>query len=66
MSEPDRPNLDDVMDTSESAPRDRQAHDGGYARPDGDAVQHGTGQERQMVDAADADPAGADLHSATD
>jgi hypothetical protein len=66
VSEPDRPNLDDVMDTSESAPRDRQEHAGGYARPNDDALQHRTEQERQMVDADDADPAGADLHSATD
>ncbi len=66
MSEPDRPNLDDVMDTSESAPRDRQEHAGGYARPNDDALQHRTEQERQMVDSDDADPAGADTHSATD
>ena len=66
MSEPDRPNLDDVMDTSESAPRDRQEHAGGYARPSDEALQHRTEQERQMVNSDDADPAGADLHSATD
>ena len=66
VSEPDRPNLDDVLDTSESAPRDRQEHAGGYARPSDDALQHRTEQERQMVDSDDADPAGADPHSATD
>src|SRR3712207_1801700 len=66
VSEPDRPNLDDVMDTSESAPRYRQEHAGGYARPNDDALQHRAEQERQMVDGDDADPAGADLHSATD
>ena len=65
MSELDRPNLDDVMDTSESAPRDRQQHAGGYTRSD-DELQHRTEHERQMVDADDADPAGADVHSATD
>ena len=66
MSEPDRPNLDDVMETTESAPRDRQEHAGGYARPNDDELQHRTEQERQMVDADDADPAGPDVHSATD
>ena len=66
MSEPDRPNLDDVMTPTESAPRDRQQHAGGYDRPNDDALQHRTEQERQMVDSDDADPAGAEQHSATD
>ena len=66
MSEPDRPDLDDVMEATESAPPHRQEHAGGYARPNDEALQHRTEQERQMVDADDADPAGADLHSATD
>jgi hypothetical protein len=66
VSEPDRPNLDDVMATTESAPRDRQEHAKGYARPNDDELQHRTEHERQMVDADDADPAGADTHSATD
>ena len=66
MSEPDRPTLDDVMATTESAPRDRQEHAGGYSRPHDDELQHRTEQERQMVDSDDADPAGADVHSATD
>ncbi len=57
MSEPDRPNLDDVMTPTESAPRDRQAHAGGYSRSD-DELQHRTEQERQLVD--------SDPHSATD
>ncbi len=65
MSEPDRPDLDDVMETTESAPRDRQQHAGGYTRSD-DELQHRTEQERQMVGSDDADPAGADEHSATD
>ena len=66
MSKPDRPTLDDVMTPTESAPRDRQEHAGGYDRPNDDELQHRTEQERQLVDADDADPAGADLHSATD
>ncbi len=62
----DQPNLDDVMETQESAPRDRQAHGKAYPRPNDDALQHRTEQERQMVGSDDADPAGADEHSATD
>lgn len=66
MSTPDEPTLDDVMDTQESAPRDRSQHAGGYDRPNDDALQHRTEQERQAVDADDADPAGDQIHSATD
>jgi hypothetical protein len=66
MSSPDEPTLDDVMDTQESAPRDRSQHAGGYDRPNDDALQHRTEQERQAVGADDADPAGDQIHSATD
>jgi hypothetical protein len=66
MSEPDRPDLDDVMDATESAPRDRAQHAGGYDRPNDEALQHRTEQERQAVDSDDADPAGAEPHAATD
>jgi hypothetical protein len=66
MSEPDRPTLDDVMDTEESAPRDRSQHAGGYDRPNDEELQHRTEQERQAVGSDDADPAGADPHPATD
>ena len=67
MSEPtDRPTLDDVMDTEESAPRDRHEHAGGYARPNDEALEHRTEQERQAVGSEDASPAGAEEHSATD
>ena len=66
MTTPDRPTLDDVMDTEESAPRDRSEHAKGYDRPDDDMLQHRTEQERQAVGSDDADPAGADPHSATD
>ena len=66
MTTPDRPRLDDVMETEESAPHDRSEHAKGYDRPDDDMLQHRTEQERQMVGSDDADPAGAEEHSATD
>jgi hypothetical protein len=66
MTTPDRPTLDDVMDTEESAPHDRSEHAKGYDRPDDDLLQHRTEQERQAVGSDDADPAGAEPHSATD
>jgi hypothetical protein len=67
MSDPhDRPTLDDVMETEESAPRDRTQHAKGYERPDDDVLQHRTEQERQAVGSDDADPAGAEEHAATD
>lgn len=67
MTEPsDRPTLDDVIEPEESAPRDRSEHAGGYARPNDEALQHRTEQERQAVGSDDADPAGAEEHSATD
>jgi hypothetical protein len=66
MTTPELPNLDDVMETEESAPRDRSQHAKGYARPDDDDLQHRTEQERQAVGSDDADPAGAEEHAATD
>jgi hypothetical protein len=66
MTTPDRPSLDDVMDTEESAPHDRSQHAKGYDRPDDDLLQHRTEQERQAVGSDDADPAGAEEHSATE
>ena len=66
MSTPDEPTLDDVIDPQESAPRDRSQHAGGYDRPNDDALQHRTEQERQAVDADDADPTGDSPHAATD
>ncbi len=66
MSTPDEPTLDDVTDTDESAPRDRSQHAGGYDRPNDDALQHRTEQERQAVGSDDADPAGAEFHAATE
>jgi hypothetical protein len=62
----DEPTLDDVMETEESAPHDRHQHAKGYDRPDDDALQHRTEQERQAVGSDDADPAGDEFHSATD
>ena len=62
----DRPSLDDVMDTEESAPRDRREHGKADPRPDDDVLEHRTEQERQAVGSDDADPAGAEEHSATD
>ncbi|WP_029430488.1 hypothetical protein [Blastococcus sp. URHD0036] len=66
MSTPDEPTLDDVIDPQESVPRDRSQHAGGYDRPNDDALQHRTEQERQAVGSDDADPAGDEPHSATD
>jgi hypothetical protein len=66
MTTPDRPTLDDVMDTEESAPHDRSQHAKGYDRPDDELLEHRTEQERQAVGSDDADPAGAEPHSATD
>ena len=54
------------METEESAPPDHHQHAKGYDRPDGDVLEHRTEQERQMVDSDDADPAGAEDHSATE
>ena len=65
MTEPDRPNLDDVMETQESAPRDRHEH-AKNPRPDDEELEHRTEQERQAVGSDDADEAGADFHAATD
>jgi hypothetical protein len=62
----DRPNLDDVIDPEESAPRDRQAHGKADPRPNDEALEHRTEQERQAVGSDDASPAGAEEHSATD
>ncbi|SEO94828.1 hypothetical protein [Trujillonella endophytica] len=66
MSTPDEPTLDDVIDPQESAPRDRSQHAGGYDRPDDDALQHRTEQERRAVGSDDAAPTGDQSHPATD
>ena len=61
----DRPTLDDVIEPQESAPRDRQEHAKDPHLSD-EALEHRTEQERQAVGSDDANPAGADVHSATD
>lgn len=67
MTGPDeRPTLDDVIDPQESAPRDRQAHGKADPRPNDEALQHRTEQEREAVGSDDAAPGGADVHAATD
>jgi hypothetical protein len=58
--------LDDVMEAEESAPRDHQQHGKADPRPNDEALQHRTEQERQAVGSDDADPAGAEFHAATD
>ena len=63
---PDRPTLDDVMDTEDPAPRDRQQHGKADPHPNADPLQPRTEQERQAVGSDDADPAGAEFHAATD
>lgn len=66
MTTPERPTLDDVMETEESAPADHSQHAKGYDRPNDEALEHRTEQERQMVGSDDANPAGAEDHSATE
>ncbi|WP_041776389.1 hypothetical protein [Blastococcus saxobsidens] len=61
----DRPTLDDVIEPQESAPRDRQEHAKDPHLSD-EALEHRTEHERQAVGSDDANPAGADQHSATD
>jgi hypothetical protein len=62
----DRPSLDDVMDTEESAPRDRHEHGKADPRPDDEVLEHRTEQERQAVGSDDAGPGGAEEHAAID
>ena len=61
----DEPTLDAVMDTEEHPTRDRTQH-AKDPHPDDEVLEHRTEQERQAVGSDDADPAGAELHSATD
>jgi hypothetical protein len=60
MSEPadrrDEPTIDDVMETTESAPRDRREHGKAPAHPDDDALAHRTEQERVEVGVDEYDP----------
>jgi hypothetical protein len=65
MTNPE-PNLDDVITPEESAPRDRQEHGKAAPRPNDEALQHRTEQERQAVASDDAAPGGAEEHAATE
>lgn len=57
MTDPhDQPNLDDVISPTESAPRDRQEHGKMPSRPNDDALQHRTEQERVELGLDDYDP----------
>jgi hypothetical protein len=56
----DRPDLDDVIEPTESAPHDRQEHGKASPRPNDDVLQHRTEQERQAVGSDDAAPGGTD------
>ena len=66
MTTPDRPTLDDVMESTESAPPDHSQHAKGYDRPNDEALEHRTEQERQAVGSDDAAPGGAEEHAATE
>jgi hypothetical protein len=61
----DGPSLDDVMDTEENPTRDRTQH-AKDPHPDDEVLEHRTEQERQAVGSDDANPAGAEEHSATE
>jgi hypothetical protein len=60
MSEPadrhDEPTLDDVLEPTESAPRDRHYHGKAPDHPNDDALQHRTEQERVELGLDDFDP----------
>lgn len=61
----DGPTLDDVIVPEESVTPDRTQH-AKDPHPSDEVLAHRTEQERQAVGSDDADPAGADEHSATD
>ena len=61
----DRPTLDDVMDTEEHPTRDRTQH-AKDPHPSVEVLEHRTELERQAVGSDDADPTGAEEHSATE
>jgi hypothetical protein len=56
MTEPDEPTLDDVIQPTESAPRDRQEHGKAPAKPNDDELAHRTEQERIAAGLEDYDP----------
>ena len=61
----DQPNLDDVIVPEENPTRDRTQH-AKDPHADDEVLEHRTELERQAVGSHDADPKGAELHSATD
>jgi hypothetical protein len=61
----DRPDLDDVLTPEENVTRDRTQH-AKDPHPSDEVLEHRTELERQAVGSDDADPAGAEQHSATD
>ncbi|PPK94684.1 hypothetical protein CLV92_107187 [Kineococcus xinjiangensis] len=52
---PDQPNLDDVMQPTESTPRDRQEHGKMPARPRDDQLEQLVEHEREMIHGEDPD-----------
>jgi hypothetical protein len=58
------PTLDDVIEATESAPRDRREHAKAPARLNDDELEHRTEQERVAVGIEDFDP--NDVPSATE
>jgi hypothetical protein len=56
VSQHDVPTLDDVMEPTESAPRDRQGHGKQPPRLNDDDLQHRVEQERIEVGVDDFDP----------
>lgn len=64
MSEPDEPTLDDVMEPTEPAPRDRQEHGKAPDRLDDDELAHRAEHERVQAGVDDYNP--EDVPSATE
>lgn len=60
----DTPSLDDVIEPQETPTRDRTQH-AKDPHPGDEVLEHRTERERQAVGSDDANPAGADEHSAT-
>jgi hypothetical protein len=55
-STPDEPTLDDVIEPTESAPRDRTEHGKAPARPNDEELAHRTEHERVQAGLDDYDP----------
>ena len=61
----DRPTLDDVIQPDEHPTRDRTQH-AKDPHPSDEVLEYRTEKDRQAVNSDDADPFGAERHSATD